>query len=231
MAQDPSLAETILTGITSHMHGVYVCAPGKVVKYYPDHADGAVADIELMCKIPLPNEDDTEVVYLDHPVLPEVPVAVLSGAGFFVAVGLEPGDPVAVHFSDVATGEYLTNGEKAEPRDTRRHSAGYPYCVPGGFRPAPRKLADVPSDGVIIGKDGTNQQIKVDAAFIELGKGAVDFVALASKVETELGKIAAAFNNHVHADPASGFTGTPQIGPSPAEYSPAPVAATLVKAK
>lgn len=55
--------------------------------------------------------------------------------------------------------------------------------------------------------------------------GGTDFVALAAKVLTELSVIKAAYDIHIHTDPASGFTGVPTVLMTP----PSSVASTTLK--
>lgn len=79
--------------------------------------------------------------------------------------------------------------------------------------------AHVPASGDTVLEPNSGRVVKA-------GSDATDFVALAAKVLTELGKIETAYNAHTHADPVSGTTGAPS-----ATYTKASVAATKMKAK
>jgi hypothetical protein len=125
---------------------------------------------------------------------------------------------VGLLFSEVATGEYLATGEDGTPADTRRHSLGYPCAIPGMFTPAPKALADVLTDAVVLGKDGAEGQIQIKGTEIKLGKTAVSFVALATLVDAELEKVRLTLNSKVDAG-------------APVPYARVSVAATVTKAK
>lgn len=217
-----SLAEVLTAALDARMEGVHVSIPGRVVKYYPV---SQTADVAPTVKTPV-TDDETEIQHIALPTFPNVPVAWPSGGGYFVAFGLVAGDPVQLVFSDTATGDYLETGEDSSPADTRRHSAGYPSCIPGACRPVTKQFKDAPTEGVIIGKDDTDKQIKITGTEIALGKAATDFVALASLVQTALDAIRTQFNAHVHPE-TGGTTLVPSIALDPL----GPVAATIVKAK
>lgn len=226
----PSLAEIITAALDSRLEGMHVAIPGRVVKYYPKGASGtgtASADVSPAVKLPLrAGEMGGEVSYESLPVFPDVPIAWPSGGGYFVAFPLEPEDPVMLVFSDVAIGDYLSSGKESEPLDTRRHSLGYPVAIPGGARPDPDALADAPTDGAIIGKDGAETQIKLTGTDISLGKGSTDFVALATPTEARLDAIVAELNKVIVA--VNGLVPGTAVSIAPPTSD---VAATLVKAK
>lgn len=188
MSRDYSLAEIVWEGIRTALTWLHVALPGRVKSY---DATKGTADIELCAKLPVRSLQDV-VAYFGLPAIPDVPVAWPSGGGYFVAMPLAVGDPVFLVFSDTAMGEYLETGQVSEPADVRRHSLGYPVCVPGGARPATKQLADLPTDGVIIGKDGADQQIKITATDIKIGKAAALHVAVAEKVDANITAIVSA---------------------------------------
>lgn len=219
MPRIPSWVEILNAAIDSALTDLHVSLPGRVVAY---NAATQTADVQPTVKQPKRNLDGS-VAYLDLPTIPAVPVAWPSGGGFTVALPLSPGDPVLLVFSETPMGEYLLTGEDADPVDTRRHSLGYPVAFPGGAKPDAKAFPDAPIDGVLVGKSGSDQQVKIDSAFISLGRGATDFVALASKVDSALSSIQAKYDVHTHAS----FVAPP----STLLVSFPPVAATLVKAK
>jgi hypothetical protein len=219
-----SINEVIEQGIVSALRWLHVALPGRVKAY--DKARGT-ADVEICVKLPTRTLQDL-IYYFPLPTIPDVPVAWPSGGGYFVAMPLAVNDPVLLVFADIAMGEYLENADISDPVDTRRHSLGYPIAIPGGARPNPKALSDLPDDGVIVGKDGSDQQIKIDNSFISLGKGATDFAALASLVKSELQAIKTIFDAHTHPVPAGPGTSSPSATP----LNPiGEVKATLVKAK
>jgi hypothetical protein len=74
--------------------------------------------------------------------------------------------------------------------------------------------------------DGDTVVEPTDSNFIKLGAGATDFVALAQKVLTELGKIETAYNTHTHPTAPDG-----PVSPPSATYVKASVAADKAKAE
>lgn len=220
MPRIPSLQEIIQSAIASHADGVHVSLPGRVVSYNPTTQTAAV---KPTVSVPIRTLEGAPS-YEETPTIPDVPIAWPSGGGFLVALFLAPGDPVTLVFSDVAMGDYLATGNDADPLDTRRHSMGHPVAIPGGARPDPRALGDAPSSpGVVIGLDGGEEQIRIDATQIKLGKTATDFVALASLADARIETLRVAIN----------AVATAAAVPPPATLV-APlmsVAATIAKAK
>lgn len=222
MADIYTLPDVIKAAIESHVAGLHVALPGIVEKY---DAEKQVADVVIAVRAPMRTLAG-DVSYLDFPTLPEVPIAWPSGGGYFAAFPLAKGDPVMLVFSEVATGEYLSNGSKSDPLDTRRHSLGYPVAIPGAARPEPKAIKDAPTTGVVIGKDDAETQIHVGATEIKLGKTATDFVALASLVKAELQALQTWAASHTHPAPG-GATSAPTSPPS----AIGEVKASVVKAK
>lgn len=183
-----SPVEVIQAALEAAQTEMHVALPGRVVSY---DAAKQTAAVQPTVKLPLTTADG-EVSYASLPTIPDVPVAWPSGGGFFVAFGLTVGDPVLLVFSDISPADYLATGEDSEPKDTRRHSLGYPIAMPGGARPDTKALKDAPSAGVVIGKDNDEEQILIDADGIKLGKTATVPVVLADKMLAELVKIGTA---------------------------------------
>lgn len=225
MTEMADVLEAFREAMQRNMH---TAMPAVVVSY---DASAKTANVKPACWQPVKvtgehPSDEQGFTYVELPTIPDVPVAFPSGGGFYVVFPLQPGDAVFLVFSETPMGEYLLNGVTgAKPLDTRRHSLGYPIAIPGAARPDSKAIADSSTD-LIVGKDGTNSQIKVSATDIQVGKGATDFVALASKVLTELNSIRTQFNAHVHVE-----TGASTNAPTVLMTAPASVAATIAKAK
>src|ERR1019366_2409954 len=103
--------------------------------------------------------------------------------GCLLTLPLSKGDPGVLVFSEVSLAEYLTQGAQAqpiEPTDARRHSAGYPVFFPGGARPDPQTLVDASATDAVFGVDNDLAQVHASPGVLQLGKGATDFVVLAS---------------------------------------------------
>jgi len=186
-----SLPEVIRAAIEAQVEGMHVALPGKVVSY-----DAAKQTVSVDCAVKLPLKGQYgEVVYESLPTFPDVPVSWPAGGGYFLSMPLDAGDPVLLVFSDIACGEYLNDGVSSEPVDTRRHSLGYPVAIPGGARPDTKAAADASATALVLGKDGSDSQVRVTATGVELGKGATDLAALASVVDANLSTLRAAINS------------------------------------
>lgn len=203
--------------------------PAVVVSYNPTAKTAAVKPTcQQPVKVTGENPSDEQgFTYVELPTIPDVPVAFPSGGGFYVCFPLQPGDSVFLVFSETPMGEWLLNGVTgAKPLDTRRHSLGYPIAIPGGARPDSKAIADSSATDLIVGKDGTDSQIKISATDIQVGKGATQFVALANLVLSELNAIRTAFDTHVHVE-----TGASTAVPTTPMGVAGSVAATIAKAK
>ena len=226
MTEMADVLEAFREALQRNMH---TAMPAVVVSY---DATTKTANVKPTCKQPVKvtgehPSDEQGFTYVELPTIPDVPVSFPSGGGYYVVFPLQPGDSVFLVFSETPMGEYLLNATVgAKPLDTRRHSLGYPIAIPGGARPDSKAIADSSATDLIVGKDGTDSQIKVSATDIQVGKGATDFVALASKVLTELNSIRTQFNAHVHVE-----TGASTNTPTVPMTAPNAVAATIAKAK
>lgn len=226
MSGDPtSLADAVTGAIDATLGKIHTSMPGKVVSY---NSLAQTADVQPMCKRQLFNADG-EKVYESLPLLPAVPVCFPRGGGYVVTFPLQAGDTVVLVFSEAGLAEFLATGSEAEPWDTRRHHISNAVAIPS-ISPDTAPLASGDNSaraaGIVIGKDGANEQIRFATGSIKLGADATDFVALAGLVNTNLTNIRNAFNSHTHTE-TGGVTSTPIIS-MPA---PSSVAAALVKAK
>jgi hypothetical protein len=222
MPRTYSEAEIIEAAQRTHAMGLHTAIPVRVVTFYPGKG---YADVAPVCAQPIVDIDGS-TAYVTLPTFPKVPIAWPSGGGGLLTFPLQPGDPGLLVFSEVSLAEYLTQGAQAqaiEPSDARRHSAGYPIFWPGGARPDPQLLHDESGTDVVFGIDNDAAQVRATPGTLALGKGATDYVALASLVAAELGKIATAFHTF---SPGSGGASFPHP-----YVSPGNVAATVAKAK
>lgn len=232
-----TLAEIIQTGTQAHMDEVHVCMPARVVDYDPVTATATVQPTVKRAVYDSAGERSYETL----PQICLVPIMFPRGGGFVLTLPIATGDTVWLVFSENAYGEYLSTGQDSEPVDATRHGLSYPIAFPGGF-PDPQALSPTDlsarSAGVVLGQDGTDNQIRMDGSVIKLGASATDFVALASLVLARLNDIKTTFDSHTHAfasvsgpaltsAPASAPAGVPAI----VIPTPASVAASSVKAK
>jgi hypothetical protein len=117
------------------------------------------------------------------PVIQGVPVEWPGGGGFQITFPLQPGDTGLIVFCDRSIELWMANGGDTAPADARRHHISDAIFRPG-LKPNPSAVTVDPS-ALVLGQ--ANQP--------------PDFVALASKVLTQLGDIVTGFNKHVHTVP------------------------------
>lgn len=166
--------------------------------------------------------------YEEPLTLSDVPIGIVRGGGFFMHIPLAVGDHVLLVFSQLSLSEWTETGQRSSPKNVRRHGPSSCYGIPCAA-PANDVIADASATDLTIGKDGTDSLITVDAAFVKLGKGATDFAALASKVDTAISNVVTWANAHVHTGVTTGPGSTGTVGtPLTGQAS---VAATIVKAK
>lgn len=161
-----SRVEVIEKAVRAKLDGVYTTLPGIVQAY---DAAKNLADVRLAVKVSRWS-DDGDREYEEIETLPEVPVQWPRFNGYMVAGVLAVGDTVAVHFCSDAIGEWRVSGEVAEPVDSRRLSVGYPFCTPG-LAPDSNPPGDAAARqaGLVIGKEGSDQQIRISGTHVEVG--------------------------------------------------------------
>jgi hypothetical protein len=230
-----TLGETIDKRVRSFLSNVHTSMPGKVVTFYPATATtGPMADVELAVKHQV-FDDDGNRTYEDYQTLQAVPVGCLRAGGYVIWLPVVAGDTVNVLFSESSIDEWRSSGQTSKPWDARRHSIGWPICVPiiaPDVMPLAVGDAAARLAGMVVGRDGQDEQIRIGPGTIQIGATATDFVALSSKVDalfTALGNVFSSWTP-VATDGGAALK-TLLSAPSPAGFHPATVAATLTKAK
>lgn len=215
MALDISLVQVLDAHADGRLQDVHVAIPGQVISY-----TAGTATVQPMVRKPLESSDGV-LVKEDPPQIQNVPCFVLAAGGFLVSMPYAAGDPVMLIFSEQSYAEWLSTGQLSSPKDIRRHGIGYPYAIPGP-RPTTKALSSASADKLVIGKDGSDEQIIIGAGQLDLGASGVEYVALANLVKAELDKIQATLLTGANSG------GTVVWGTS---YTASDVAASLVKAK
>ena len=210
-----TLEEVIRKAIDYRLASLRVALPGQVVSY-----DAAAQTAEIQPMIDSVIETDDGLLTEQLPSIPSVSVAHLAGGGFFVAVPLAKGDTGILIFSDFSLDYWRSNGNRATPVDLRTHSLANAVFYPGVHDDRTPLSGASASDMVVGHKSGQ---------FILMGTGASDFVALASSVASELGKIKSALSGLAVTVPSGGGPNIPVISTSPYS-SVGTVAATVLKA-
>lgn len=175
------IRDAIQTTLRRDRLELHTTAVGIVRKY--DHST-QLADVEPIVTVVIQDADGEDYIE-EHPVIPNVPVRWPGGGGFFLSCPLAVGDHVDLHFHETDHSGWRSSGNKADPIDLRLHSLSFAYATPRAL-PDTAPLADADAAFMVMGKDGTEFQVRVGASSIELLKGATDYVALASKVDAML---------------------------------------------
>lgn len=176
-----SLTEFVKLLIDSKMEEVHTMMPGRVVEFYP--ATHCV-DVKPLLKEPIFDECQNRISPDDYPVLADVPIRYPGGGGFMITWPLEIGDSGMIEFCEANLAGWLTTGEECEPEFMARHHLSNATFVPDFW--ARHNITDVISEAMRIGSRFTGQQLRIDADTVEAcaaGATAVDFVALAGKVD------------------------------------------------
>jgi len=165
----PSLAEVLDLANRRALQGVCTSLPATVESYDPVTQ---TADCKPSIKRRIPLADGS-AEFQDLPVIPKVPVGFVRGGGYVFSVPLEKGDRVWLVFSQYAAGEWQAGADNAEPVDGLMHGMSSPVALPCGYPLtdplAPADLA-ARSAGLVLGKDGAPEQIRIsDAGKIQLG--------------------------------------------------------------
>jgi hypothetical protein len=222
------------TALTDRLkHSTYHTFPGIVVAFYPGAAGKSPASVDVQVAVNdvRTNTDTQAIISEPWPVLSKVPVRYPKGGGFIIQFPLAAGDKVTLTSYDLDPTGHRQSGKQADPIDVRRHAGGYWSCSPDDITdPGAPVSSAAAGTSLVVGKDGSTQQIVFNGTTIALGNPAADFVALASKVETELNKIAACFAAFI---PAAGTGVTGGLFPPTSVYgggsvSVGPVASSLV---
>jgi hypothetical protein len=208
----PEESEVILEAIDSALIDVHTGLPASVVAWYPPPLN--TVDVELQTKRMLEKEDGT-VTSETLPILLNVPVGIEGSTDYYTSFALAPGDTGFVHFSETSLDQWRAKGIVTSPSDVERHGLSGGVFYPK-LRPTTKPLADVLVAGALFGK-AAGVQIRATGTAMEVTSGGLPasvggFVAMATLVFVELGKIATAI---------TGLGGA---------YTPAPVASTNLKA-
>ncbi len=175
MSRSPTLADLLNTLRDGVFRDLRVSCVARVMSY-----DAQALEVTVQ---PLPADtyvDEKGVTQdLKLPAITGVPFSALEAGGFHVRVTPVQGDFVTLVFSDRSLDAFLASRAEGAPVDARRHALTDAIAYPLFGATRPSGLPSCVSLGANTGSD--------------------DFVALASKVLSELNAIRNAFNTHTHA--------------------------------
>lgn len=144
-----------------------------------------------------------------HQPIEDVPVLFPRGGGYRMVWPLAPGDEVELHFQKTDPSRFQITGE-VSAANYQRKCGMYATATPTAISD-PKQLTSVALPGALsIGTDDGLTDIVISSSGIKLGSAiAVDFVALASKVDASMTALAVWLAAHVHSSSGAGPPATP----------------------
>lgn len=210
----PTLAEVFRHALDSRLIDFHTATIGKV-QYY----DAKKQTVDVVPQI----KRTIGAVSESLPIIPDVPVLFPRANSFFVSLPIKPGDFVQLIFNERSIHAWLQEGKEGAPDNDETHGFHGAVAIPGVY-PLSQNLADAHKEHLVIGKDA-GPQIHVCDNYVRLAEeDPSDFVALATKVLSELQAIVRLFNAHTHVGPYGPVVTASLMTP------PASVASNLVKA-
>ncbi len=192
-SDNPDMSEVLRLVLRHWFSRAWTALPGVIETYDPEtqRADVAPAVVPFL---PLTEGEEPERLA----VIPNVPVVMPSGGGFFASFPMQKGDPVLLVICCRDIGPWKAgNGEVKDCADNRMHDLTDAYAIPGGM-PSGKALGEVDGSSMVVGKDG-GHQVRIGDGVIDIGTsgGAKQAVALAEKTKSEVESLASSFNSFV----------------------------------
>ena len=229
MPHERTLSEVLLNFGDQLKNDMKKCCPATVTAVHPsttaDYA-GQTVDVQVATLNVVFDELGTAIQ--EPPIsFANVPLGGLRGGGFLVWLPVTVGDSVLLIFSDLSADSWRAgDGSSQPPGFVGKHTTDSPFALPM-FAPDAKVFSSPGANpgNLIIGKDGSSQQIQIDGSHINLGGPTpADFVALASKVTANLNAIVTTLAS-LTVTTGAGAGGTVAAG---TPYVPTSVASTLV---
>lgn len=235
-SDNPDLAEALRLILRHRDSRLWTALPG-VVRTYDANTQRADVKPAVVGFLQLTEGEEEE----ELPVIPNVPVVLPSGGGFFCSFPLQAGDPVVLIFACRDIGPWKAGeGGVANAQDNRMHDLTDAFAVPGG-RAKGNALAGASAEDLVIGKDGggrisiapggTISADPGDGAFVELA-GAAAFLARADLVDARVDAIeawaavvVAIYNAHAHLVDTLGVDCSSAHNRSPSQAPQDPITA------
>jgi hypothetical protein len=123
----PSLRSVIARSIGSHVNGMRVALPGRVVAYDPIRQSVDVLPLIQDGFIDEDGERQAERV----PILNNVPVVFPGCGSYRITFPIEVGDQVLLVFCSSSIARWKLTGGEVDPGDDRRHDLNDAIAIPG----------------------------------------------------------------------------------------------------
>lgn len=202
----PTIGEIIRRAVDAHDARLRVCLPGRIERYDASRRMADVKPLVMGSYVDAAGVRRTESL----PVLTNVPVLFPGGGGFFVTFPVAPGDVCELRFADASLDRWKAKGGEVDPVEDRPHDLSNAVALVGLESPAQATPAHA-TNAVLGMPDGARVELTPGGDVLLTSGGAVDFVALASKVEAEIKALRTAFNAHGHPVSTTG-TAAAQTG-------------------
>lgn len=178
MKRQVSLAEVLTAALDARMMDVHTAIIGRVEQV---HLATRKVDVRPAMRRVLQGPDgelSTELL----PILPQVPLGALRAGSARIEVPVQPGHWVVVMFFEDNVGKWLAQGGVGvSPGDVERHGLTGAVAVPILYPDTEKPAEPLDPLNVVIRSGGGSVLLG--------GTSGHDFVALAAKVELELGKL------------------------------------------
>ncbi len=210
----PQLEEVLKNAIEQRLVQVHTSMPGVIAKYDPQKQ---VADVRPAIKRKYPSGEIVEL-----PLLTNVPVAHPRAGKARIHLPLKEGDSVEICFSERSLENWNAKGGIVDPEDPRKHHLSDAYVKPCLY-PSKDPFTVTEPEAIEIVNGTAEIFIKADGSVSIKGSSLLlgdhslsEFVAIASKVKTEIEALRTWAASHTHP-----YVDSP-VGPSVTSPSPSP---------
>lgn len=153
--------------IDSALNNVHTCCPGVIDSFNP--ATMTVEVVPALRKLYF--ADGEAGVWMDLPMVVDVPVVVLSGGDFAITFPIQQGDECLLLFSERAIDNWHETGNVSELAHARTHSLSDAFALVG-VRSKPNVVTNYNTDEIEIrSKDGQTRIRMNSAGWIHLEQG------------------------------------------------------------
>ena len=209
--------------IDSALNNVHTCCPGVVDSFNPSTM--TVEVVPALRKLYFP--DGEAGVWMDLPMLVDVPVVVLSGGGFAITFPIQQGDECLLLFSERAIDNWHESGNVSELAHARAHSLSDAFALVG-VRSKPNVVTNYNTEEMEIRSKDGQTRIRMNAEgwihleqgdmHVDIGNEQIVMTAQTVKINGQLqvtGDIisgAISLEHHIHSGVATGggVSGPPQ---------------------
>jgi Phage protein Gp138 N-terminal domain len=211
--------EQFREGLQNELH---TALPARVLSY---DASTQTCSVRPMVRRALPTVGGN-LVQEALPDVHGVPVCWMRAGGFFAHMPLTQGDFVMLICGERDFARWRQTGDVGDSTDVRNHSLSHAMAIPGVY-PRTKQLSGMPTDAMVVGKEGGSTIAIKSGGEIDLGAAPSGYVALANLVKARLDTLQSAHDTHKHAFAGTGTVGVVDV----VVGSLGDVAATKVKAE